>query len=179
MVVERTRGESQSTSGSLQSLCWGSSAFGGIVSSYFSGSLVGAHGVRYIYAHMAFISIHLPILCYFLLSEAFNTRRFVFGLTALLPLITSAVAVIVKEQPVLGLPKRQNLSGFLESSRSSIKQLWGAVRQPNVFLPTLFIFLWQATPQSDSAMFYFTYVGLYLLDGNYNFVFFSLLGDDC
>ncbi|KAL0348866.1 UNVERIFIED_CONTAM: Folate-biopterin transporter 1, chloroplastic [Sesamum angustifolium] len=68
MVVERARGESQSMSGSLQSLCWGSSAFGGIVSSYFSGSLVGAYGVR-----------------------------FVFGLTALLPLITSAVAVLVKE----------------------------------------------------------------------------------
>lgn len=47
MVVERARGESQSVSGSLQSLCWGSSAFGGIVSSYFSGSLVDSYGVRY------------------------------------------------------------------------------------------------------------------------------------
>ncbi|KAI3459402.1 hypothetical protein Pfo_016065 [Paulownia fortunei] len=130
MVVERARGESQSMSGSLQSLCWGSSAFGGIVSSYFSGSLVGAYGVR-----------------------------FVFGLTALLPLITSAVAVLVKEQPVLVPARGQNVlldsSGFLESSKNSITQLWGAVKQPNVFLPTLFIFLWQATPQSDSAMFYF------------------------
>ncbi|KAA3480489.1 Biopterin transport-related protein BT1 [Gossypium australe] len=48
MVVERARGESQAISGSLQSLCWGSSAFGGIVSSYFSGSLVDAYGVRYL-----------------------------------------------------------------------------------------------------------------------------------
>ncbi|PIN01683.1 Acetyl-CoA transporter [Handroanthus impetiginosus] len=131
MVVERARGESQSMSGSLQSLCWGSSAFGGVVSSYFSGSLVSAYGVR-----------------------------FVFGLTALLPLITSAVAVLVKEQPVLGRTTGQNLyfapSSFLESSKNSIIELWGAVKQPNVFLPTLFIFLWQATPQSDSAMFYFT-----------------------
>lgn len=47
MVVERARGESQSMSGSLQSLCWGSSAIGGIVSSYFSGSMVDAYGVRY------------------------------------------------------------------------------------------------------------------------------------
>ncbi|KAL3812603.1 hypothetical protein ACJIZ3_013871 [Penstemon smallii] len=131
MVVERARGESQSMSGSLQSLCWGSSAFGGIVSSYFSGSFVGAYGVR-----------------------------FVFGLTALLPLITSAVAVLVKEQPVLGPGRGPNIlldtSGFLESSKNSLSQLWDAVKQPNVFLPTLFIFLWQATPQSDSAMFYFT-----------------------
>ncbi|KAJ7954864.1 folate-biopterin transporter 1, chloroplastic-like [Quillaja saponaria] len=131
MVVERARGESQSMSGSLQSLCWGSSAFGGIVSSYFSGSLVDAYGVR-----------------------------FVFGVTALLPLITSAVAVLVKEQPVLGSGRGQNLPlgspDFFQSSKQNIIQLWGAVRQPNVFLPTLFIFLWQATPQSDSAMFYFT-----------------------
>ncbi|VFQ65264.1 unnamed protein product [Cuscuta campestris] len=130
MVVERARGESQSMSGSLQSLCWGSSAFGGIVSAYFSGSLVDAYGVR-----------------------------FVFGVTALLPLITSAVSVLVKEQPVRGLPRGQNLSldvSFFESSKKNIIQLWGAVKEPNVFLPTIFIFLWQATPQSDSAMFYFT-----------------------
>lgn len=131
MVVERARGESQSVSGSLQSLCWGSAAFGGIVSSYFSGSLVDAYGVR-----------------------------FVFGVTALLPLLTSGVAVLVKEQQVLGPSRRQNLPlgdpSFFESSKQNMLQLWGAVKQRNVFLPTLFIFLWQATPHSDSAMFYFT-----------------------
>ncbi|KAK4266334.1 hypothetical protein QN277_027274 [Acacia crassicarpa] len=131
MVVERARGESQSTSGSLQSLCWGSSSFGGIVSAYFSGSLVEAYGVR-----------------------------FVFGVTALLPLITSGVAVLVKEQPVHDSARGQSLPfanpDFMESSKQNIIQLWHAVRQPNVFLPTLFIFLWQATPHSDSAMFYFT-----------------------
>ncbi|GAA0173713.1 transporter [Lithospermum erythrorhizon] len=131
MVVERARGESQSMSGSLQSLCWGSSAFGGIVSSYFSGSLVDAYGVR-----------------------------FVFGMTALLPLITSAVAVLVKEQRILKSDWSESLSfaspGFFESSKNDIIQIWGTIKQPNVFLPTLFIFLWQATPQSDPAMFYFT-----------------------
>nr|XP_016455287.1 PREDICTED: folate-biopterin transporter 1, chloroplastic-like isoform X1 [Nicotiana tabacum] len=127
MVVERARGESQSMSGSLQSLCWGSSAFGGIVSSYFSGSLVDSYGVRS-----------------------------VFGVTALLPLITSAVSVLVKEEPVHGPARGLSLgNGFFESSKSSIFQLWGAVKQPNVLFPTLFIFLFQATPQSGSAMFYF------------------------
>lgn len=88
--------------------------------------------------------------------------RFVFGLTALLPLITSAVAVLVKEQPVVGSVRalKQNFplpnAGFVEKSKEDIIKLWGAVKQPNVLLPTLFIFLWQATPQSDSAMFYFT-----------------------
>lgn len=80
----------------------------------------------------------------------------------MLPLITSAVAVLVKEEPVLASSRAHNSlqdnSNFLESSKKSIAQLLVAVKQPNVLLPTLFIFLWQATPQSDSAMFYFTYV---------------------
>jgi hypothetical protein len=29
------------------------------------------------------------------------------------------------------------------------------VKEPNIFLPTAFIFLWQATPTSDTAMFFF------------------------
>lgn len=131
MVVERARGESQSTSGSLQSLCWGSSAFGGIVSAYFSGSLVDTYGVR-----------------------------FVFGVTAFLPLITSAVAALVNEQAMAGVTGSHNPSltgqSFVETSRQNIIQLWNAVRQPDIFLPTMFILLWQATPQSDSAMFFFT-----------------------
>ncbi|KAL5210273.1 hypothetical protein ABZP36_005896 [Zizania latifolia] len=128
MVVERARGEPQSTSGSLQSLCWGSSAFGGIMSAYFSGSLVDTYGVR-----------------------------FVFGVTAFLPLMTSAVAALVNEHrlPLGEVAISRSGSGLIESSRRNIVQLWNSVKQPNIFLPTLFIFLWQATPQSDSAMFFF------------------------
>ncbi|XP_042398528.1 folate-biopterin transporter 1, chloroplastic-like isoform X1 [Zingiber officinale] len=129
MVVERARGESQSTSGSLQSLCWGSSAFGGIVSAYFSGSLVDAYGVR-----------------------------FVFGVTAFLPLMTSAVALLVKEHSLAAATAHSlssSNSGFLQSSKQGVLQLWAAIKQPDIFLPTLFMFLWQATPHSESAMFFF------------------------
>uniref|UniRef100_A0A0A9HT83 Major facilitator superfamily (MFS) profile domain-containing protein n=1 Tax=Arundo donax TaxID=35708 RepID=A0A0A9HT83_ARUDO len=130
MVVERARGESQSTSGSLQSLCWGSSAFGGVVSAYFSGSLVDTYGVR-----------------------------FVFGVTAFLPLMTSAVAVLVNEERLTldegSISLSVSGSELIESSKQRVMQLWDSVKQPNIFLPTLFIFLWQATPQSDAAMFFF------------------------
>lgn len=100
-------------------------------------------------------------MCTINTPSQFSECRFVFGVTSLLPLITSAVAVLVKEKPVSRLAKRQNVPmidvGFYDSSRKNLIELWKAVRQPNVFLPTLFIFFWQATPQSDSAMFYFTY----------------------
>lgn len=46
IVVERTRGASQDTAGSLQSLCWLSAAVGGIASAYFSGSLVETYGAQ-------------------------------------------------------------------------------------------------------------------------------------
>lgn len=164
MVVERARGESQSMSGSLQSLCWGFSAFGGIVSSYFSGSLVDAYGVRYIFDGF-FTSLFTIVYCNCMLSWTncilYFCFRFVFGVTALLPLITSSVALLVKEQrvtaPSLEFNQSKEFSSFLDSSKERIVQLWYTVKQPNVFFPTLFIFLWQATPQSDSAMFFFTY----------------------
>eukprot|EP00246_Nothoceros_aenigmaticus_P000865 TRINITY_DN1109_c0_g1_i4.p1 TRINITY_DN1109_c0_g1~~TRINITY_DN1109_c0_g1_i4.p1 ORF type:complete len:329 (-),score=48.90 TRINITY_DN1109_c0_g1_i4:258-1244(-) len=136
MVVERARGESQGTSGSLQSLCWGSSAVGGIVSAYFSGYLVESYGVR-----------------------------FVFGVTALLPLITSAVAGLVQEESSYAFGVRdfgkganvsRGASGVVELARVQMGHLWRTVKEPNIFLPTLFVFLWQATPTSDTAMFYFT-----------------------
>ncbi|KAJ6768996.1 FOLATE-BIOPTERIN TRANSPORTER 1 CHLOROPLASTIC [Salix koriyanagi] len=96
MVAERARVDSQSMPGSLQCSCWGSSAFGGIVSSYFIGSLVDAYGV-----------------C--------------FCVTALLPLITSAVAVLVKEQCVLGSTSGVSLAlaspGFQERSKRHMIQL--------------------------------------------------------
>ena len=59
--------------GTLQSLCWASAAFGGIASSYFSGSLVQAWG-----------------------------PRGVFALTAAFPLVVSAAAVLIDEQPAAG-----------------------------------------------------------------------------
>lgn len=90
--------------------------------------------------------------------------RFVFGVTAFLPLMTSGVAVLVKEQ-VVHPSKGHNppILSFIESSKQHILQLWTAVRQPDIFYPTLFIFLWQATPHSDTAMFFFTYAQFSLL----------------
>ncbi|WP_414543135.1 folate/biopterin family MFS transporter [Nostoc sp. CCY0012] len=71
LVVERARVESQADAGSLQSLCWGASAFGGLLTAYFSGMLL----------------------------EHFTTRT-VFWITASFPLIVSAVAWLIAETPI-------------------------------------------------------------------------------
>ncbi len=71
LVVERARGESQAKAGSLQSLAWGTSALGGLITAYFSGMLL----------------------------EHFTTRN-IFLITASFPLIVSGVAWLIAETPV-------------------------------------------------------------------------------
>lgn len=119
LVVERARQESQSDAGSLQSLAWGASAVGGIITAYLGG----------------------------LLLQYMDTRS-VFAITATFPLIVSLVAWGIAEEPVT------------ESSRqvvsTQIKLLKEAVAQKAIWMPALFIFLWQATPTADSAFFFFT-----------------------
>src|SRR4028118_1623103 len=113
LVVERARGESLSHSGSLQSLTWGTSAVGGLITAYLSGWLL----------------------------QHFSTQT-VFAITATFPLLVSAVAWLIVEEPV---------SARLDTSAvwNQIKQLRGAITQKAIWLPTALIFLWQATPQDE------------------------------
>ncbi len=120
LVVERARGESLTDSGSLQSLTWGASAVGGLSTAYLSGWLL----------------------------EEFSTQT-VFAITATFPLLVSAVAWFIAEQPVTSRPDTSTVW-------NQIKQLRGAITQKAIWLPTAFIFIWQATPSADSAFFYFT-----------------------
>ncbi|MEH1841090.1 MAG: folate/biopterin family MFS transporter [Nostoc sp.] len=126
LVVERARGESQGKAGSLQSLCWGASAIGGLITAYFSG----------------------------LLLQYFSTRT-VFGITALFPLIVSGVAWLIAESPVSKNAQDSDQTNSLPI-KHQLGQLRQAISQKTIWLPTAFIFIWQATPNADSAFFYFT-----------------------
>jgi folate/biopterin transporter len=120
LVVERARQESVGDAGSLQSLCWGASAVGGILTAYFSGSLL----------------------------QHFTTRT-VFAITASFPLIVSIVAWLISESR---LTERTDWAIV----RHQLQQLRQAVSQKAIWLPTAFLFLWQATPTAESAFFFFT-----------------------
>ncbi len=120
LVVERARRESHSDAGSLQSLAWGAAAVGGIITAYLGG----------------------------LLLEYVGTRS-VFGVTATFPLVVSAVAWWIAEDPVTETSTWAVIGGQL-------KQLKGAITQKVIWMPALFLFLWQATPTADSAFFFFT-----------------------
>jgi len=123
LVVERARKESFTQSGSLQSLTWGISALGGLITAYLGGWLLAHLGTR-------------PV----------------FALTAIFPLIASAMAFLITEEKIKDNDDTQSTPKVKEQ----IGQLWSAIRQKSILLPTAFIFLWQATPSADSAFFYFT-----------------------
>ncbi len=125
LIVERAREESVAKSGSLQSLCWGCSALGGLITAYLSGFLL---------EHMSS-----------------NT---IFEITATFPLIVSAVAWLITEEKVVSNADTQGTEKSLV--KDQINQLWGAIKQKSIWLPTAFLFIWQATPTADSAFFFFT-----------------------
>jgi len=131
LVVERAREDETASSGALQSLCWTCQSTGGLVSAYFSGSLL-----------------------------ATMTPRQVFSITAALPLLVAAIALQLDEKPVVKDPAAPDaedgpLASFVQLSRRQGALLWETVRQKQVWLPALFIFLWQATPSCGDAFFYF------------------------
>jgi folate/biopterin transporter len=127
LVVERAREESLGQAGSLQALTWAFSAIGGLTTAYLSGLLLE----------------HLS-------SQA------VFAITAIFPLVVSAVAWLIAEEKI-GINQPKAIASIpLSGSRQQIKQLWQAITQQSILLPTAFIFLWQATPSADSAFFFFT-----------------------
>jgi folate/biopterin transporter len=123
LIVEKAREESLEKSGSLQSLSWGISSLGGLITAYLSGWLL----------------------------QSFTTQT-VFAITAIFPLIVSAVAWLISEEKT---DPANKISDSQPQVMVQIKQLWGAISQKTIWLPTLFLFIWQATPTTDSAFFFF------------------------
>ncbi|MCD8485390.1 MAG: folate/biopterin family MFS transporter [Desertifilum sp.] len=93
LVVERARGESQSDAGSLQSLCWGTSALGGLITAYLSGFLL----------------------------EHFSTQT-VFAITATFPLIVSLSASLIAESPVEQQPGWTEVKQQVSQLRQAVSQ---------------------------------------------------------
>lgn len=92
VVVERAKSESLATAGSLQSLTWGISALGGVVTAYLSGWLL----------------------------EIFSTNE-VFLITACFPLLVVVVANLIIEQPLQSNEQLNSISEHLGILWQTIK----------------------------------------------------------
>ena len=97
LVVQRARQESLSDVGSLQSLCWGSSALGGLITAYLSGFLL----------------------------EVFTVKT-VFLITASFPLIVSGVAGLISEKKVGDRPNFSAVKQQIRLLRQAVaqKSIW-------------------------------------------------------
>jgi folate/biopterin transporter len=129
IVVQKSRDSNDpKLAGGLQSLCWGSAAIGGLLSAYFSGSLL----------------------------EVMKPQA-VFGITAFLPFVVACIALLIDEKPAGDGPLANSMTDEapLSGAKAEIEALWQAVRQPSIYKPALFLFLWQSTPTSDGAFLYF------------------------
>jgi folate/biopterin transporter len=120
IVVERARGESIGAAGSLQSLSWGASSLGGLVTAYFSGWLL----------------------------QQFSAQV-VFAITATFPLIVSLVAWLIVEARITEKTDWSIVT-------NQVKQLRQALSQKAIWMPTAFLFVWQAMPTAESAFFFFS-----------------------
>lgn len=144
LIVQRARLEPEGDAGSLQSFSWIASSIGAIMSAYLSGYLLEHFGAK-----------------------------FVFEITAILPLLVGISAFAIADPPMstvyIVAPDKSatNLESATPAALSRNSQLWmslkfnfGQLRQAftnkAIWLPTLFLFIWQATPSSDTAFFYFT-----------------------
>ena len=85
-----------------------------------------------------------------LLLEWFSTRT-VFLITAIFPLLTVGAAFLISEKLTATQDNAQ-----APKPKEQIQLVWQAIRQKAILLPTLFIFVWQASPSAESAFFYFT-----------------------
>ena len=155
IVVQKTRDSPDpALAGGLQSLCWGSAAIGGLLSAYFSGSLL----------------------------EVMKPQD-VFAITAVLPFLVALIAFLIDEKPINRNDAQafvatngdgDNVNGDLalqstangeavavtddmpfNSIKDQISAMWDAIKQPSIYKPAAFLFLWQSTPTSDGAFFFF------------------------
>ena len=93
LVVERARKESVTDAGSLQSLSWGASALGGLITAYLSGSLL----------------------------QHFSTQT-IFLITASFPLIVSATAWLIAEEKTNKRTDFETVKDQLKQLRQAVTQ---------------------------------------------------------
>lgn len=82
------------------------------------------------------------------LLEMFSTQT-VFLITASFPLIVTAAPWLINEEKV-----SRGINFY--KVKQQVKQVKTAISKKSILLPTAFLFIWQSTPNSESAFFFFS-----------------------
>jgi folate/biopterin transporter len=162
IVVQRTRDSGDpSIAGGLQSLCWGSASLGGLISAYFSGSLLEVLGPQEVFSITAVLPLLVALISLSIDEEPTKPQLALAttsGASADFPpdqqqprvndnVATNGSEVIVVDPPDMVTEPL--------GVRAQADALWSAIKEPTVWRPALFLFLWQSTPTSEGATLYF------------------------
>jgi folate/biopterin transporter len=77
------------------------------------------------------------------------SQRTIFAITATFPMLVSLSAFLITDERITAPIQ-------WVGAKQQAKQLKNALTHQEIWLPVAFLFLWQATPSSDSAFFFFT-----------------------
>lgn len=78
---------------------------------------------------------------------------FVFGLTSIVPLIMTGSAVLIDEEKLTKVSESH--TNVLSSLKTQAHNIWNIIKQKSILYPLLFLTIWNITPTSGSALFYF------------------------
>ncbi|GFH45009.1 hypothetical protein CTEN210_01483 [Chaetoceros tenuissimus] len=164
IVVQRTRDSNDpKVAGGLQSLCWGSASIGGLISAYFSGSLLEVMGPKEVFTITAALPLLVASIAFFINEESIDKKK-------ALPSSNVSTTEVIDFQPetsslipstpvqTSGKDISANTAALTDESftiKKQVESLWQAIKEPAVWKPALFLFLWQSTPTSDGAFLYY------------------------
>jgi folate/biopterin transporter len=70
--------------------------------------------------------------------------------------VVASIAFLIDEKPIQATGElATTTSANLAVVKSQVDALWSAIKQPNIYKPALFLFLWRSTPTSDGAFLFF------------------------
>jgi folate/biopterin transporter len=165
---------------SLQSLCWGASAIGSLIAAYFSGSILQVLTPRDVFGFTAILPFAVAAISTtikeqpIVISAAGSsnsdstvptaTETTIKAFSPSEKEISSSSSADYGERLFSSWPDQQVSSLYSAPSSSTslqdtltqqITAVKDAFSKPEIWKPTLFLFLWQSTPSSGGAFLYF------------------------
>jgi folate/biopterin transporter len=139
-------------------------SIGGLISAYYSGSLLEVMGPRDIFTITAALPLLVASIAFFI-DEEKETTNGDASMTAIefqpekSNLFPSIPAILGRsknaETKSIDKIKTDEIETETTLVQQQVQALWQAIKVPAVWKPALFLFLWQSTPTSEGAFLYF------------------------
>lgn len=158
LIVQRARLEPEGDAGSLQSFSWIASSVGAIMSAYLSGYLLEHFGSKFVFEITAFLPLLVGISAFAIADPRMSMIYIVAPKNDPKNIDNTTEDNQTKDhQPEAKKSEALSRNSQLWMSlKFNFEQLRQAFTNKAIWLPTAFLFIWQATPSSDTAFFYFT-----------------------